>query len=157
LDYERFDDLTRTLATTTTRRQALKLLGGSLAGGLLAFLGVGEAGANGDTDCKQNGKTCKKDRQCCSGSCVNGVCSSCILNTPPFTPPTATCSSDNQCCGTGSCCQFDEELPPGCFDLLNNFSACGTSCENAPNCLNIQGATACVNGVCMCGDSPCLG
>ena len=38
---DRFDDLARGFASGMSRRQALKLLGGSLAGGWLAFLGVG--------------------------------------------------------------------------------------------------------------------
>jgi len=70
LDHDRFDDLARTLATGTSRRQALKLLGGSLTGGLLAALGVGTAVAD---ECKRNGKPCKKDSQCCSGTCPNGT------------------------------------------------------------------------------------
>ena len=43
MDHNRFDDLTRTLATSTSRRQALKLLGG----GLLAALVPGSAFAKG--------------------------------------------------------------------------------------------------------------
>jgi hypothetical protein len=43
MDQNRFDDLTRTLATSTSRRQALKLLGG----GLLAALIPGSALAKG--------------------------------------------------------------------------------------------------------------
>ena len=43
MDHNRFDDLTRTLATSTSRRQALKLFGG----GLLAALVPGSALAKG--------------------------------------------------------------------------------------------------------------
>jgi hypothetical protein len=43
MEYQWFDDLTRTLAAGVSRRQGLRLLGSSLAGGLLAFLGVGIA------------------------------------------------------------------------------------------------------------------
>ncbi len=39
--HDRFDDLTKALARGVSRRDALKLLGGSAAGGLLALLGVG--------------------------------------------------------------------------------------------------------------------
>jgi hypothetical protein len=54
MDPHRFDDLTRALATTPSRRQFLKTLAGGAAGGLLAFLGVGEAAA-APPGCKGNG------------------------------------------------------------------------------------------------------
>src|SRR3712207_4230881 len=73
MDHERFDDLTRALATGMSRRQALKSLAGGAAGGLLAFLGVGKAAA-APPGCKRNGKKCKEDTQCCSGNCENGTC-----------------------------------------------------------------------------------
>jgi hypothetical protein len=68
MDHDRFDDLTRALASGMSRRQALKLLGGSLAGGLMAFLSIGEAHAD-RPGCKRNGKACKEPSQCCSGRC----------------------------------------------------------------------------------------
>lgn len=41
-----FDRISRGLSTTTSRRQALKLLGGGLAGGTLAASGISLAGLN---------------------------------------------------------------------------------------------------------------
>ena len=73
MDSERFDDLTRALASGVSRRQTLKLLGGSLAGGLMVFLGIGEAGAD-PPGCKREGKNCTRHDQCCSGTCCNTVC-----------------------------------------------------------------------------------
>ncbi len=73
MDHDRFDDLTRALASTTSRRTVLKTLAGSAAGGLLAMLGVGDTAA-APVGCKASGKSCKRGDQCCSGVCVNGVC-----------------------------------------------------------------------------------
>ena len=74
MDSERFDDLTRALASGMSRRHTLKLLGGSLAGGLMAaFLGIGEARAD-PPGCKREGKNCTRHDQCCSGTCCNSVC-----------------------------------------------------------------------------------
>ncbi len=68
---DHFDEWTKTLARSTSRRDALKTLAGGTVGGLLALLGVGIAVAE---ECKRNGKACKKGSQCCSGTCHNGTC-----------------------------------------------------------------------------------
>ncbi len=48
MDAERFDGLARAMANGATRRRALRLAGGGLAGALLAAVGVGKrAGAQG--------------------------------------------------------------------------------------------------------------
>src|SRR5262245_56375528 len=67
MDGQWFDVLAKNLAGLTTRRGVLKGLTGSAAGGLLALVGLGSAEAD---VCKPTGKECKKDGQCCSGSCV---------------------------------------------------------------------------------------
>jgi hypothetical protein len=88
---EPFDDLARGLASGMSRREALKLLGGGLAGGLLVFLGVGRAAAD-PPGCKRNGKHCKRDEQCCSGNCESGTCAAaCVSNG-------GSCTSSSQCC-----------------------------------------------------------
>ena len=78
MDQDRFDDLARTLASTTSRRTVLKSLAGGAAGGLLALLGVGEAAAD-PAGCKRNGQKWKEPSQCCSGTCANGTC---VVATP---------------------------------------------------------------------------
>ena len=60
---EQFDDLARMLATGTPRRQALKLFGATLAGGMLAWLGGGPTAAA--APCRAAGRTCKTTDQCC--------------------------------------------------------------------------------------------
>src|SRR5918993_1323795 len=70
-----FDELASGLASgSISRGKALRLMGAALVGGTLASLGIGEAGA--DDLCKPEGKKCRKDAQCCSGSCYSssGTC-----------------------------------------------------------------------------------
>jgi hypothetical protein len=134
MDQDRFDNLTRALARGTSRRQALKLLGGSLAGGLLSFLGVGDAAAD---DCKRNGKACKKNKQCCSGNCADGFCA-------PLCPPCDACST----CSGGTCVS---RCGPG-QDCLGN-GTCATPCTTNVDC---PGCTACapdVSGVNYCANN----
>jgi len=98
MDPHPFDDLTRALATTASRRQFLKTLAGGAAGGLLAFLSIGEAAAD---PCKRNGKPCKKHSQCCSGNCANGTCAA-----PPLAQTLFRCRCNDGT--TQSTCNSDE-------------------------------------------------
>jgi hypothetical protein len=90
------DELLRGMATGTSRRTALGNLARGAAGGLLALAGVSVASADGkdrDTDCKRAGKACKKNGQCCSNICKDGVCCSDFGQ---------SCTSDRECC-SGVC------------------------------------------------------
>ncbi len=67
---EQFDELARGFAATTSRRQAVKLLAGAAAGGLLALVGAPRARAHHKPGhCKDLGRHCGNDKQCCSGFC----------------------------------------------------------------------------------------
>jgi hypothetical protein len=64
----RFDELAKQLAQSTTRRQALKKFGVAAAGALLASFGLaskGEARA-----CLPSRSGCMYNHQCCSHRCV---------------------------------------------------------------------------------------
>ena len=63
-----FDELTKGLAQSVTRRAALKKLGVGLAGMALACFGLGNK-AKAQTGCLPNNYQCTKDSDCCSGSC----------------------------------------------------------------------------------------
>jgi hypothetical protein len=100
-----FDELASGLASgTLSRGKALRLMGAALVGGTLASLGIGEAGA--DNLCKQDGKKCRKDAQCCSRNCddISGKCA-------------AACPADTFELSNGSCakrCTNQLDCPGGC-------------------------------------------
>lgn len=137
-----FDDLTKTLATSTSRRQALKTIAATALGGILGLSGIGTAFAK----CKPAGIGCNSNSQCCSGGCCHGtcrdlsndpnncgkcgnVCSTGVCQNGTCTstcPPDLTCG--DQCCPSDSpvCCVLDPDVggtqccpPPssgcGCF------------------------------------------
>src|SRR5262249_56039957 len=54
---DRFDEIAREIGAGTTRRRALRLLVGTLTGGLLGLLGTQRVKA--DIDCRPAGKTCR--------------------------------------------------------------------------------------------------
>ena len=65
-----FDELTKGLAQSVTRRGALKKFGAGLAGMALACFGLAnraEAAKGGN--CKPSGTKCTHGAQCCSGVC----------------------------------------------------------------------------------------
>jgi hypothetical protein len=68
---DKFDELSRALAKTRTRRQVLKLIGATAALGALSLLGGREAAAQGR--CKKNGSPCRFDYECCSFFCPPGT------------------------------------------------------------------------------------
>jgi len=65
-----FDELTKGLAQSATRRAALKKFGIGLAGMALATLGLpNQAKSAGQGACKPSGKACHSNSECCSGWC----------------------------------------------------------------------------------------
>jgi len=66
----KFDELTKGLAQSTTRRQALKKVGSSLAAAILASFGLASQ-ADAKKACLPFGSRCRNDFQCCSGFCTN--------------------------------------------------------------------------------------
>lgn len=81
-----FDEIARILASPMPRRQAFRLLGGALVGGIVGALGIKQAAAQG-ASCG-NG-TCASGQKCCPGRA--GVC-------------TAFCADvQERCCGCVRC------------------------------------------------------
>jgi hypothetical protein len=65
----KFDELAKGLAQSTTRRQALKKFGVGLAGMALACLGLANKAEAEGNHCLPLGSPCTKNRQCCSDVC----------------------------------------------------------------------------------------
>jgi len=66
-----FDELTKSLAQSVTRRAALRKFGVGLAGMALACFGLAKKAEAGG--CKPAGSNCQHDSQCCSGACAFNV------------------------------------------------------------------------------------
>ena len=63
----KFDELTKGMAQSVTRRAALKKFGVGLAGMTLAFFGLANKAKAGH--CRPGGQNCSDHSQCCSGFC----------------------------------------------------------------------------------------
>jgi hypothetical protein len=75
----KFDELTKSLAQSVTRRGALKKFGVGLAGMALACFGLANK-AEAQTPCIPRDYSCKRDSDCCSGWCYTYH----IKGLPPF-------------------------------------------------------------------------
>jgi len=66
-----FDELTKGMAQSVTRRAALKKFGVGLAGMALACFGLANTTeAGGGNGCRPGGSSCNSNGQCCSGICA---------------------------------------------------------------------------------------
>ena len=113
MDSERFDTLTRTLASGMSRRGVLRTLGGVSAGGVLAVVGRGTAEAGKPAKCPRsclvgkgkNATCCGPNQECSGGACVpmsaNATLEFWINHNPSYS---CECFfSGNPTAGGGSC------------------------------------------------------
>ncbi len=122
-----FDLLAKALAGSTSRREALRRVGGIVAATLLASLGVGcENESTGPRflrplfdargRCKKVGQTCRQNSECCSNLCdpFTGHCA--------CAPRTVVCPASRQCV-------------PGCISPFQfNPDTCQCECPSNTVC-----------------------
>jgi hypothetical protein len=147
-----FDEMAKALAGGLTRRQALRKVGGGLAGALLASVGLGKASGatpmncadycknfvgiqpgNGNAygQCVSNcanciaggGIACGADG-CCTG---DEVCTSEMICALPCVPDGGSCSETSDCCDELRCCRGANGYGGGgvCVDVSSDPSNCG--------------------------------
>ena len=126
-----FDDLAKRLSATTTRREAVRLLGGALAAGALGALLPGRALA-----AKGGNSTCAQF---------------CATTFGADTPAAKQCAAD-AAHGQGLCYSACGPLGTGGGTLIGgtccpSANVCGSTCLAAP--CNVCGST-CVSGTCVC-------
>ena len=104
---DKFDELTKSLAQSVTRRAALKKFGTGLAGMALACFGL----ANRAEAAKRSNCGCVSDADCNGTThCVNGVC------VPKWCTDVCCCVHTKHFCGTA--------LPPCAPDYITCSQAC---------------------------------
>ena len=98
MDSRQFDALARTVASGTTRRRVVRLIGGGGVAGALSMLGFrdvqGQEAGEEDARCRGAGERCDRDGQCCAERCISGQCT--------CKGPRGSCFVDRGCC-SGRC------------------------------------------------------
>ena len=135
-----FDELTKALAATRSRRHALKLIVTTSVGGLLGLTSISTVFGKRGPKCHRNGLGCDRDNDCCSGYCnPHGKCA-----VPPCVPAGGNCSTVNNCCSPGICC--NGVCCGSGQTCVNNTTCCATANVCGTTCCS-SGRT-CVNGSC---------
>ncbi len=121
MDGSRFDELTRALAATASRRRVAT----GLAAGILGVVGLGRRGRVAAA-CTPLVRICAAAADCCSGSCANGRCA---------------CPPGNEPCGANTCapvCPPDQYRGSGCRCLCRNIGqppgSIGCPCAASSGC-----------------------
>ena len=134
MEPSRFDELTKALATATSRRQALKTIAATTLGGILGLAGVGSAFAM--PTCKPNGHGCGTNKQCCSGFCdhTRNICVACPPGTVQLSNGTcaidcATSTCPNQANGTCFCYLDEESQIIYCASTSGSNKPCASDSE----------------------------
>ena len=126
MDAQRFDQLTRRLATAASRRAVLRGAAASVIGGLLALAGASPARAASDKDKPKkdcvltgNGLRCDNGKVCCNGRCVKPCADGVVAE---------DCDCFGLCCPSGETCSFADGT---CYcTSVGQFGAspCGATC-----------------------------
>jgi hypothetical protein len=148
-DDPRFDDVARAVAGATSRRQALRVLGSCLAGGILTLAGAARADAAPERRCRRVGEKCKQSTDCCVGTCCGGVCCAdgqICRNGRCVDPPPATGPNRQICvCADGTLVNVCATLD--CASSAQQDAICGPICaahggESATGCVENDPACA---------------
>ncbi len=152
-----FDRLIRMLAASSTRRNSLTRLLGTIVA-LVSRLGPTTAWAAGPGSCRGLNNPCfpQRGHPCCRGSkCVNGRCR-CPKRTRPCR---GRCLPRKRCCGHANC-PGNQTCRSGRCRCPARMRRCGKNClPFATCCRGCRAGEICVDGICgppACGrKGPC--
>jgi len=100
---DRFDEMTKLLAGTLPRREALKRLGGLFAGALLGLFGLGKR-AHGDQIARPTTGQCQASCASCANTpLIYRACVNYCLQGRAICPGCTVCPA-NEICFSGVCC-----------------------------------------------------
>jgi hypothetical protein len=134
---ERFyDEVSKSLAGSVSRRESLRRMGAVLAGAALGQFGMGTAWAAKANPCKEFCNRCRTAKQ--KNQCL-AACKACNNNTSRLC---GSCGA-YACCGAGASCCGNH-----CADLASDFDNCG-GCGAACDDPGPWEYGACIDGACV--------
>ncbi len=154
MEDSRFDSLSRLLAGNHTRRRAMRLALATFIGGTTL---VANDPASARTQCREGGRQCTRNGQCCTGDCMRvgtGTHPRYICRCPRGLQ---LCSnrcvdpeSDTRSCGAcGKRCKTGETCCGGACVRLgtkDHCGACGDRCAGEASCVSGTCMSVCVEG-----------
>jgi hypothetical protein len=158
---DRFDELGKTLAASTSRRKFLKVAAAAAAGAVLSAVRVPEAAASHKNRCREDGDNCRSNAECCTHFCNSGHCACAVvcLNATTGTGAVTTgcCAPGDVCCG-GRCLKQSETLCPSGQTFSTTTCRCETICTrtcDAPLVLDPTSCTCVCPAAQQCGTNRC--
>jgi hypothetical protein len=135
MEPSRFDDLTKALATATSRRHAIKAIAATTLGGILGLSSIGTAGA---TQCQC---LTKEEKACCDAAYPNDPAAKCLCRLQSE-QGIGLCFG-GQCI----CAEKDHECPPTTFTCTCNDLTIQSTCTSAicPISADVICTQTCVN------------
>lgn len=147
MDSDRFDDLSRTLATRRSRRAVLGTIGATLAG-LVAGQAASAAPKKAKpSKCYGGGSHCTNGKQCCSGICSNRQC---VAEVEPECVTAADCPGTELACQVAVCV----EGVCGSEPAAATTSCAAGVCDGNGGCVECLSGSDCASGI--CNDAACV-
>jgi hypothetical protein len=126
---DRFDELGKALAASTSRRRFLQVGAAAAAAAVLSLVRAPEAAASHNNRCREEFDRCRSNAECCTHFCNSGHCACAVVcanaTTGTGAVTTGCCAPGDVCCG-GRCLKPSETLCSG--GQVFNTATC--RCEN---------------------------
>jgi len=161
MDDQRFDNLSRIIARSTTRRTTVKGIAAVIGGGVFASVFGVRAQRAGAQEPGQPGDPCGEGVECVTGNCSAAVDGVCYCEDPAEPWRGCDCDTGTEApCGGGSliCCATGDE-PGGAGICTSSSTGCnptgectadpGGECASDTDCCT---GTCSDEGVCFCSD-----
>ena len=161
MDDQRFDNLSRIIARSTTRRTTVKGIAAVLSGGVVASVFGVRAQRAGAQGTGQPGDSCGEGVECVTGNCSSAEDGVCYCTNPAEPWEGCDCQTGTEGpCGGGTllCCATGDE-PGGDGICTSSMTGCdptgectsdpGGECETDADCCT---GTCSDEGVCFCSD-----
>jgi hypothetical protein len=145
MDGREFDEMARSLVTSGSRRAGLRaLVSGALAVGV-ARLGLEEVAGAASGSCKQVGRKCEKDNDCCSKKCRRGKCR-CLKAQAKCGASAGVNDGTASCCGSLVCgynCDWEATEKLVCCRPVGEVG-CNENCDCCKDFSVCRGGRCCV-------------
>ena len=141
MDSDRFDELSRALATRRSRRAVLGAIGAALAGLVTGQAASAAPKKAKPSKCYGGGSHCTNGKQCCSGICSNRQC---VAEIEPECTTAADCPAVAGDCQAATCV----EGVCGVENVAAGTGCDGGVCDGNGGCAGCLSGGDCASGIC---------
>jgi hypothetical protein len=150
---DRFDELGKALAASTSRRRFLKVAAAAAAAGVLSAVRAPSATASHNRRCREPGANCTSNAECCTHFCGSDFHCACAVPCPGVDK----FEVDTDCCAPGDvCCPGGDTVPAQCVSASQTLCPTGKSFSSSTcKCETVAAPVACPGGNCRMNPTMC--